>query len=53
MGEDAERFRNRAKQCRELASRAHDEYSRKTLAQMASELDEEADELEKAETNAR
>lgn len=49
MGGDAERFRNRAKQCRELASRAREEYSRKTLIQMATELEEEADELEKAE----
>jgi len=49
MGEAADRFRLRAKQCRELAAVARDEYSRKTLAQMAVELDEEADTIEAEE----
>ena len=53
MGEDAERFRHRAKECRELARRAHDEYSRETLTEMAAELEAEADELEKGEKNER
>jgi len=48
MGEDAERFRMRAKQCRELAKNARDEHSRKTLNQMADELEAEADKMEKA-----
>lgn len=47
MGDEAERFRMRAKQCRELAKVARDGYSRKTLTQMADELDAEADEIEK------
>lgn len=42
-GEDAERFRFRAKQCRELAAVARDPYSRQTLTQMADELEAEAD----------
>ena len=53
MGADAERFRNRARECRELARRARDESSRKTLTQMAGELEAEADELDKAEKNER
>jgi hypothetical protein len=42
MGDESERFRLRAKQCRELAAIAKDEYSRRTLTQMASELEDEA-----------
>ena len=42
MSEDSERFRLRAKQCRELATLARDDFSRDTLTQMALELDEEA-----------
>ena len=51
MSEDSERFRLRAKQCRELAAMARDPYSRDTLSQMALELETEADEIEKAETS--
>jgi hypothetical protein len=47
MSEESERFRLRAKQCRELAALARDVYSRETLSQMAIELDEEADLIEK------
>lgn len=43
MGEEAERFRLRAKQCRDLAAIARDDYSRQTLTQMADELEAEAD----------
>jgi hypothetical protein len=49
MTEESERFRLRAKQCRELAALARDDYSRKTLTQMAVELDEEADTIEAEE----
>jgi hypothetical protein len=42
MGDESERFRLRAKQCRELAAIAKDNYSRRTLTQMASELEDEA-----------
>ena len=49
MADDAARFRRRAQQCRELSERARDEYSRNTLSQMATELDEEADQLDAEE----
>jgi hypothetical protein len=49
MSEDSERFRLRAKQCRELAAIARDDYSRDTLAQMAVELDQEADRIDAEE----
>ena len=46
MSVDSERFRMRARQCRELAHAACDAHSRDTLAEMARELDEEADAIE-------
>lgn len=46
---ESERFRMRAKQCRELAAVARDDYSRQTLTQMAIELDAEADAIEAEE----
>ena len=46
MTEDAARFRRRAQQCRELAERAKDDYSRSTLSQMASELEDEANKID-------
>lgn len=49
MTEDAARFRRRAHQCRHLAERARDEYSRDTLSQMARELEEEADKIDAEE----
>jgi hypothetical protein len=49
MSEESDRFRLRAKQCRELAALARDDYSRNTLRQMAVELDEEADRIEAEE----
>ena len=39
----------RARQCRELANLAREEFSRGTLSQMAVELDEEADRIEAEE----
>lgn len=45
----SERFRMRAKQCRELAAVARDDYSRQTLTQMAVELDAKADAIEAGE----
>jgi len=53
MSEDSERFRHRAKQCRELAAIARDDHSRDTLTQMAVELDEEAESLEAEEAARR
>jgi hypothetical protein len=46
MVEEADRFRARARQCRDLAERARDEASKHELATMAVELDEEADRIE-------
>lgn len=46
MEEIADRFRSRAKQCRELALAARDDDSRRTLSQMADELEAEADKIE-------
>ena len=42
MGDEAEHFRLRAKQCRALAATARDDYSSQTLSRMAEELDLEA-----------
>lgn len=42
MGEDAARFRNRARQCRTLAADARTNEDRQTLSDMAEELDAEA-----------
>lgn len=53
MGEAADRFRLRAKQCRELAAAARDDHSRRTLSQMASELDAEADIIDAEEADGR
>lgn len=47
MTEDSIRFRMRARQCRELARLARDDYSRETLGNMAVELDQEADLIER------
>ncbi len=49
MSDESERFRMRARQCRELAKLARDQYSRDTLSQMAVELDEEAEKIETEE----
>jgi hypothetical protein len=43
---DSERFRVRAKQCRDLAAGARDEVSRLELSEMARELEEEADRID-------
>ena len=51
MGGEAERFRLRARQCRELAAVARDPQSRDTLAQMAIELDMEADKIDAEESD--
>ena len=53
MGEEADRFRARAKQCRELARNARDPASRRELTNMAKELDEEADKIEAEEDTNR
>jgi hypothetical protein len=46
MNEDAERFRSRARDCRRLADDAREEEWRRTLSEMATELDGEADRLD-------
>ena len=47
--EASERFRARAKQCRDLARAARDDQQRQTLARMAEELDAEADLIDSEE----
>ena len=49
MGEVSTRFRARATQCRTLADAAHDEESRRSLSEMAQELDDEADKIDAEE----
>lgn len=51
MGEDATRFRERADHCRLLAKSARDEEARRTLGQMADELDREANRLDAEEAS--
>ena len=50
MSEESNRFRMRARQCRELSKVARDKHSRETLTQMAAELDQEANEIEAVES---
>jgi len=49
VGEEADQFRARAKQCRSLARDARDRESRRTLDRMAEELDAEAEAIESEE----
>ena len=49
MSDESNRFRMRARQCRELAAVARDHYSRQTLSQMAEELEAEAAAIEAQE----
>ena len=44
--DEAAKFRARAGQCRDLARDAKDPQSRRTLGEMATELDEEAEKIE-------
>jgi hypothetical protein len=53
MGEAADRFRARAKQCRELAAAARHDHSRRTLSHMAMELDAEATAIDAEEAARR
>lgn len=43
MGEEAEHFRSRARQCRNLARDARNPADRETLGRMADDLEAEAD----------
>ena len=45
MGEQADKFRNRARECRERAARA-DAHMRDSLLRLAKGLDDEADKIE-------
>lgn len=49
MSEESARFRDRARQCRALAEVARDSFSRKTLTEMADDLEAEAEKIEAAE----
>jgi hypothetical protein len=46
MSAESEHFRLRARQCRELAAVARDDYWRETLTQMATNLEAEAEAIE-------
>jgi hypothetical protein len=45
MGDEAERFRFRAKECRELAKGARDSAARQELLTVAGELEADADRI--------
>ena len=49
MGQDADRFRLRAKECRNLASAAREEVARQELRTIADELEAEADRIDAEE----
>jgi hypothetical protein len=49
VGKDSARFRARAVQCRTLADAARDDESRRSLSDMAQELDDEAAKMEAEE----
>jgi hypothetical protein len=53
MGDDAERFRRRARECRELAERAYGREWRGKLIEIADELDAEADKTDAEEEAPR
>lgn len=50
MAEEAERFRQRARQCRRLSESARTQADRDELADMARQLEEEADSIDRQET---
>ena len=52
MSEESDRFRMRARQCREQAALAREPNSRDTLTQMAVDLDEEAARIDAEESDA-
>jgi hypothetical protein len=51
MSEESERFRLRARECRELAARANTASWRDMLNEIARDLEEEADNIERIERN--
>lgn len=52
MGDEAKRFRNLAKECRTLAQSARDMYSKLDLLNIARQLEEEADKIDREEQEA-
>jgi hypothetical protein len=53
MGKDAERFRTRARECRDLSRNARPDEVRRQLLQLADELDVEAELIDAEEEAAR
>lgn len=49
MSDEAKRFRDRAKDCRDLAGATYDDRWRQTLLNMAEDFEEEADRVEAEE----
>ncbi len=52
MSEDPARFRNSARNCRELAAQARNEEARRELLEVAFELEREADQIEAAKEHS-
>lgn len=46
VGEDADRFRARARECRDVAAEAKDEEWRQQLLTLARDLEDEADRID-------
>jgi hypothetical protein len=53
MNDDAERFRRRAKECREVATRTPDNPWQEQLHDLAHDLEREADRIERAKGQPR
>jgi hypothetical protein len=53
MSDDAKRYRDRARDCREIAANTHDDSWRETLIAMADDFDEEAARMENEEAARR
>ncbi|MFL6755318.1 MAG: hypothetical protein ACJ8EH_01725 [Sphingomicrobium sp.] len=47
MSEESDRFRTRARECRQIAAKVKDESWAQTLTDIADELDEEADKIDR------
>ena len=51
MGEDANRFRSRARECRDVAAQAKDQEWRQQLLSLAQDLEDEADRIDDEEAD--
>lgn len=53
MGDDANRFRERARECRNIASESKSQNWRESLLALAKDLEDEADDLDREEERRR